>query len=374
MIPPAATVAFISRGAPLGSPRATPAQTAADTVAAASDPSDVVRGLDEFLAWAVDAALRLAPRILLAAVVFLAFLALAWLARSLLRRVLRRSHLQGSVADLLLALLGYAVGALGLVLALENLGLDVTSVIAGLGILGIALGFAAKDTLANLIAGITVLWDRPFRVGDRIEVAGSLGIVRRITLRTTRLDTARNEVVILPNQTMVTEKIVNHTMHSRLRVDVPFGIAYRHDVPEARRAVLESVRGDEDVLEDPAPQVVVTELASSSVNLELRIWLRDPRSELAARLRYVERVKSVLDEAGIEIPFPQLTLHVPEASPAPPPDGGAGGRTAEPAAADSARAPAEPADGADGSTTRARAGGGAAGAGESARRRGVGSE
>jgi small conductance mechanosensitive channel len=327
---PAVGVVPASQGTPAASRTAAPTPQESGA-AAAPDPSEVVRGVDEFLAWVVDGALRLAPRVLLALVVFAAFLGLAWLARSLLRRALRRSHLQRDVADLLLTLLGYAVVAVGVALALENLGLDVTSVIAGLGIAGIALGFAAKDTLANLIAGITILWDRPFRVGDRIEVDGSLGVVGRITLRTTRLDTARNEVVILPNQTMVTEKIVNHTMRSRLRLDVPFGIAYREDVPEARRVVLETVRGDGEVLEDPPPQVVVADLGESSVNLELRLWLRDSKTELAMRVRYVETVKAALDAAGIEIPFPQLTLHVPEGVPVSPAAGeGSGVRRSEP--------------------------------------------
>jgi small conductance mechanosensitive channel len=342
---PAAGVVPASQGTPAAPRTAAPAPQESGA-AASPDPSEVVRGVDEFLAWVVDGALRLAPRVLLALVVFAAFLGLAWLARSLLRRALRRSHLQRDVADLLLTLLGYAVVAVGVALALENLGLDVTSVVAGLGIAGIALGFAAKDTLANLIAGITILWDRPFRVGDRIEVDGSLGVVRRITLRTTRLDTARNEVVILPNQTMVTEKIVNHTMLPRLRLDVPFGIAYREDVPAARRAVLETVRGDDEVLEDPPPQVVVAELGESSVNLELRIWLRDPKTELAMRVRYVERLKAALDAAGIEIPFPQLTLHVPEGVPASPADGeGSGARRSDP---DRGREAGDRGDGSDG--------------------------
>jgi small conductance mechanosensitive channel len=141
-------------------------------------------------------------------------------------------------------------------------------------------------------------------------VAGSLGVVRKITLRTTRLDTQRNEVVILPNQTMVTEKIVNHTMRPRLRVDVPVGIAYRDDIAAARQALLATLAGDEDIRDKPEPQVVVTELAPSSVNLELRFWLKDPRNEIAMRLRYTEKAKEALEAAGIEMPYPQLTLHM----------------------------------------------------------------
>jgi small conductance mechanosensitive channel len=270
-----------------------------------------VRGLVDL---ALDTAFRLVPRIALALVILLAFVALAFVVRVLLRRLFAKTHLEPDVAGILLTLANYVVIGFGTMFALDNLGLNVTSVVAGLGIVGVAVGFAAKDTLANFIAGVTILWDRPFRVGDRIEVDGSLGVVRKITLRTTRIDTARNEVVILPNERMVTQKIVNHTMRPRLRVDIPFGIAYAADVEAARHALLAIVSGDAAVLPDPPPAVVVTQLADSSVNLELRLWIKDPLEEPAVSASYTERVKAVLDEAGVEIPFPQLQLHLPDAA------------------------------------------------------------
>jgi small conductance mechanosensitive channel len=281
-----------------------------------------VRG---FVDLALDTAFRLVPRIALAAVILLAFVGLAFVARALLRRVFATAHLEPDVAAILLTLANYVVIGFGTMFALDNLGLNVTSVVAGLVIVGVAVGFAAKDTLANFIAGVTILWDRPFRVGDRIEVDGSLGVVRKITLRTTRIDTARDEVVILPNERMVTQKIVNHTMRPSLRVDVPFGIAYAADVEAARAALLATVAGDDAIRSDPAPAVVVTELADSSVNLELRLWLEDPLEEPAIRARYTERVKAALDEAGLEIPFPQLQLHLAGTSAGP---GAAPGRVA----------------------------------------------
>jgi small conductance mechanosensitive channel len=280
---------------------------------------ELVTDAREFLDVIADTAFRLIPRFALAILVLLAFVGIAFVARLILRRVFARTHLERDVTDILMTLVMYVVVGFGAMLALENLGLNVTSIIAGLGIVGIALGFAAKDTLANFIAGITILWDRPFHVGDRIEVDGSLGVVCKITLRTTCLDTPRNEVVILPNQTMVTEKIINHTMRPSLRIDVPFGIAYRHDVPTARRVALATVAGGENIRAKPEPQVVVTELAASSVNLELRFWLKDPRLEIPMELLYREKVKAALDAAGIEIPFPQLTLHLAD------PKSGSGG-------------------------------------------------
>ncbi|MBA2563855.1 MAG: mechanosensitive ion channel family protein [Gemmatimonadetes bacterium] len=277
-----------------------------------SDPrsGNLVTDAAGLLDLVLDTSFRLLPRLALAALVLAAFVGISFIVRALLRRVFERAHLERDVAEILQTLARYVAIGLGVMLALENLGLNVTSVLAGLGIVGIALGFAAKDTLANLIAGITILWDRPFRVGDRIEVSGSEGVVQKITLRTTRLDTPRNEVVILPNQNMMTEKIVNHTMRPSLRIDIPFGIAYRHEVEDARRVVLAIVQGDENIRAKPEPQVVVTALADSSVNLQLRFWLKDPRLEIPMEFRYTEKIKAALDAAEIEIPFPQMVLHV----------------------------------------------------------------
>lgn len=271
---------------------------------------ELVTDPGQLLDLVLDTAFRLLPRFALALAILLVFVGIAWLVRMLLRRLFARTHLESGVSELLLTVARFSIVAFGAVLALDNLGFNVTSIIAGLGIAGVALGFAAKDTLANLIAGVTILWDRPFRVGDRIEVDGSMGVVRKITLRTTRLDTVRNEVVILPNETMVTQKIINHTMRPSLRVDVPFGIAYAADVEAARKVVLATTIGDEKIREKPEPAVVVTSLAESSVNMELRIWIKEPIQEISTRLRYTEKIKGALDAAGIEIPFPQLTLHL----------------------------------------------------------------
>lgn len=230
--------------------------------------------------------------------------------RSGLRPVLERSRLEEDAADLLLAILRFVVLGFGMIVALDQLGFNVTGVLAGLGVAGLALGFAAKDTLANFISGISILWDRPFRVGDRVEIDGEFGQVKRVTLRSTRILTNRNMMVIIPNQNVVNNKIVNHTMQASLRVDVPFGIAYKADIDAAREAALATTEGDDRLRERPAPAVVLTEMGDSSVNFELRFWLKNPHLEVPIGLDYQERIKRALDAAGIEIPFPHLSLYV----------------------------------------------------------------
>jgi small conductance mechanosensitive channel len=254
--------------------------------------------------------LRFGGRLVVAAMVLLVFAGIYWIMARGLKPIFDRSRLQEDAAQLLTVILRYVVLGFGVLLALGQLGFNVTGLLAGLGVAGLALGFAAKDTLANFIAGMTILWDRPFRVGDRVEIDGEFGQVKRITLRSTRIHTNQNVVVIIPNQSVVNNKIINHTMQASTRVDIQFGIAYKEDIDETRRTVLALTEGDERLRARPGPDVVVTEMAESSVNLALRFWLVNPHTEIPIEYEYIERIKKALDRAGIEIPFPHRSLLV----------------------------------------------------------------
>lgn len=261
--------------------------------------------------------LAFAGKLFVGLVVLIVFVAVYRVVRSGLRRVFGKYRIEEDAADLLLTTIRFVVLGFGLIVALDQVGFNVTGLLAGLGVAGLALGFAAKDTLANFIGGVTILWDRPFRVGDRVEIDGEFGQVKKITLRSTRIHTNQNKVVIIPNHSVANNKIINHTMQASLRLDVPFGIAYKADIRRAREVALALVEGDERIRGRPAPQVVVTDLADSSVDLALRLWLRNPHQEVPLDLEYRERIKLALDDAGIVIPFPHLSLFV-EQMPKPP--------------------------------------------------------
>jgi small conductance mechanosensitive channel len=198
-------------------------------------------------------------------------------------------------------------------MVLGQLGVNVTALVAGLSIAGIVAGFAARDSLENFISGVTILVDQPFKVGDYIVVEDQYGQVDEITLRSTRIRTVRNEVMVLPNTQMITQPVVNHTKQNTLRVDIEFGIAYKEYPEEAREVLLPLVEDDDRILPRPEPTVVVTEMADSAVNMVLRMYLRDPSEELAVRWDYTERVREALREADIEIPFPHRQLFLDEA-------------------------------------------------------------
>ncbi|CAN5182928.1 hypothetical protein BH18GEM1_BH18GEM1_13430 [soil metagenome] len=273
-------------------------------------------------------------KLLVAVIVLIIFAGIYRVAVTAIRPIFERSRVEEDAASLLLTILKYALLGFGLILALDQMGFNVMSLVAGLGIAGLALGFAAKDSLANFIAGITILWDRPFRVGDRVEIDGEFGQVKRITLRSTRIHTNDNRVVIIPNQSVANNKVINHTMQASLRLDLPFGIAYKEDIDQARAVVLTLTEDDDRIRERPAPVVLLTEMAESSINCELRFWLKNPHLEVPIEFEYREMIKKALDGAGIEIPFPHLSLYVEKvvAVPGRPPDGAgdtSSGRTEE---------------------------------------------
>jgi small conductance mechanosensitive channel len=298
-------------------PQPQPSESASDTTAAlgqlgtAVERATRVRSLDDV--WQLagefrEELLHFGLQMIVAAAVLIAFLGFYLAVRAAMRPVFDRSRLEEDVRNLLESLAKYVILGFGTILALDQLGFNVTSLLAGLGVAGLALGFAAKDTLANFIAGVTILWDRPFRVGDRVEADGEFGQVKKITLRSTRIHTADNKVVIIPNQNIVNSKIINHTMQASLRGVIPFGIAYESDIGHARQVVLGLLEGDERVRERPAPEVVVTALAASSVDLQLRFWLKNPHLEVPVESEYLEKIKTALDEAGISIPYPHVHL------------------------------------------------------------------
>ncbi len=251
------------------------------------------------------------PQLLVAVLIVAAF----WLVYRVTRRSLR-SILQRSGMDRLLTVLlvdkvyRIAIMVIGLVMGASQLGIDVGAALAGLGVAGVAIGFAAKDILANVIAGFTIFMDEPFASGDYVHVAGEYGRVEEVTLRSTRLRTLNNTYVVLPNSRAVDEVVVNDSKHGSMRLEVPLGIAYKEDIGRAREVLLEAVSGMEGVMEDPAPDVVADELGSSSVNLLVRVWLADAGSAKPLHFRVMEASKRALDAADIEIPFPHLQLFV----------------------------------------------------------------
>jgi len=251
------------------------------------------------------------PDLLAALLVLIAFWIFLKVTTPTLKAVLKRADFQeGLIHWLVDNIYRIAVLLLGVIMAVNQLGINIGAALAGLGVAGVAVGFAAQDSIANTIAGFLIFWDKPFQVGDFITTQDRYGEVAHITMRTTRIRTNDNTYVILPNRQIIEDVLTNHSMYGETRVRVPVGIAYKEDISAAREAVLEAAVSVDGVLEEPAPDVVVTELGDSSVGLDVRVWISEASKERSTFFRVLEVSKRVLDDAGIEIPFPHLQLFV----------------------------------------------------------------
>lgn len=288
-----------------------PLQTAAENAERLKEGlRETPHNLQEVLKQIVDRFFQHLPGVLTGLVIFLFFWGLARLASRLVRKLAERAHSDEALRDLLVPLTRFAVLAVGLLMALDQMGFEVSSLLAGVGIAGLAVGLAAQETMANIFAGFAILWDHPYRIGDTVTMAGNQGQVSEIGLRSTRIRTFDQREVILPNKEIIHQPIVNHSRSPAMRIDAPVQVAYSVSVDRVREVLLAAARRDLPVLASPEPQVVVTALGESGVAVELRVWVADPLSPGSSRFLLLEVAKRALDEAGIEIPFAQRVVRI----------------------------------------------------------------
>ncbi|MFB6199031.1 MAG: mechanosensitive ion channel family protein, partial [Halobacteriaceae archaeon] len=198
----------------------------------------------------------------------------------------------------------------GVAFGLAGYGSFLTSLATIAAAATLAIGFAMQDVLKNLVAGVFIYTDQPFRIGDWIEWDGNSGIVEDISLRVSRVRTFDNELLTVPNSQLTDGVIKNPVAKEKLRVKFTFGIGYGDDIEKATDIILREAKAHEEILDEPEPSVRVTELEDSYVGLQSRFWIADPSRSDFMRIRgeYVTQVKDAFDDADIEIPFPQRTL------------------------------------------------------------------
>ncbi len=263
--------------------------------------------LTQFVAWI--------PALIAAIVILIAFWAFYRITRPGIRRLLEGAGMDHALVGMLSNVYRFTLLSFGLVMAAGQLGINVGAALAGLGVVGLTIGFAAKDSLSNIMAGFLIFWDKPFRVGDWVSLGEYHGKIAEITMRTTRLRTRNNTWVIIPNESVINQILVNHSTAGLTRLEVPVGIAYKEDIDAARTALLEAVKQVEGVMGEPVPKVMVQALADSSVNLLIQAWIPDAEFEKPVQFYIVEAAKKALDAANIEIPFPHLQLFVDDIRP-----------------------------------------------------------
>ena len=224
----------------------------------------------------------------------------------------RRWNLDASLELLLVNVVRFVWGLVSIYLVFQQFGVNLLPILGGLGVVGLAVGFAAQDILANLISGVTLLLDRPFRIGDWIRAEDQEGQVTGLTLRTTRIRTRDNEFVSIPNKEVAGAVVVNLSAGGPLRLNILIGVEYKERVDDVRRVLLAVMAAHPKIEADPAPVVLVQELNASSVDVIMRCWISETNIATypTVVMQLTEAAKEALQASGMDIPFPHLQLHI----------------------------------------------------------------
>lgn len=231
-----------------------------------------------------------------------------WVVRATAGHVLARSRLDATARTFVVTVLRFVVATVAIIAALGVLGVNTAALVTSLGVAGLTIGFAARDALSNVISGIFIFLDRPFTIGDLVEVGDFYGRVDRITMRSTRVVTPDGKMLAIPNTEMVNQIVTSYTNFPNLRLDVAVTVAPDTDLGRARAVLLAAVADDPAFLADPAPRVVVTALHDYNVELELQAWIADERQHIGRRFALREAIFEALTEAGVEMPLETFEL------------------------------------------------------------------
>ncbi len=266
--------------------------------------------IEKFLSELPEKALHLGVRILLALLFFLVGVQIIKLVRRLVKKSLMRGKVDVGVQQFTDSFVKAVLYILLIFLIAGSFGVDAASVVALIGSAGVAIGLAVQGSLSNLAGGVLLLILKPFLVGDYIiDSDGREGTVTEIQMFYTKLLTADNRTVVLPNGNLANGSIVNVSTDKYRRCDIPVGISYQADIQTAREALMTLLAQDPAVLKDRDMRVVVDALGDSAVQLIVRCWFTN-EEYWDGRYRLTEGIKNALDRAGVQIPYPQMDVHV----------------------------------------------------------------
>jgi small conductance mechanosensitive channel len=250
----------------------------------------------------------LLENLLVAFFIMAAFYLLWRVVQLVMRFTLRGRKFDATTVIFIETIIKYGLFVLALVQALDSAGIKTSAVIASLGIAGLTIGFAAKDALSNIISGILIFLDRPFVIGDLVEIEGGYGRVDRITLRSTRIITADGKMLAVPNTEVINKTVASYTNFPNLRIDIDVTVGVNEDIGRVRQILLAIIKADKEYMDDPSPKVVVTALNDYNVALSLQAWLKDETRHIFKRHELREKVFNALTSEGVDMPFETIRL------------------------------------------------------------------
>ncbi len=262
---------------------------------------DIAKLTDTYvIPWAINIALAIA--------IFIVGKIVVNILVNVFRKIMGKSKMDDMLVEFIASIIKAILLLFVVIAALDQLGVDTTSLIALLGAAGLAVGLALQNSLSNFAAGVMLIVFRPFKAGDFVEVAGTAGIVEVINIFSSTLRTGDNKEVIIPNGSIYGGTITNYSARDTRRIDMVFGIGYDDDIKKAKDIMQSIVDADERILAEPAPVIAVSELADSSVNFVVRPWV-NTADYWAVLWDVTEKVKLEFDANGISIPYPQMDIH-----------------------------------------------------------------
>lgn len=223
--------------------------------------------------------------------------------------VLKKKEMDKAVVDFIHGLVRYTLFIIVLIAALSRIGVQTASVVAVIGAAGLAVGLALQGSLSNFAAGVLIVAFRPFKSGDYVEIGGVAGSVDSIQIFQTVLKSPDNKMVVVPNSAVIGGAITNYSRHETRRVDMVIGVSYKSDLQKTKRVLRETLEKDPRILKDPDMTIGVLTLADSSINFVVRPWCKTS-DYWAVYFDSMQAIKEALDANGIEIPFPQMDVHL----------------------------------------------------------------
>ena len=205
----------------------------------------------------------------------------------------------------------YLIVFIGVIIAFQLIGIDLTGLAVVLGFLSVGIGFGLQNITSNFISGIILLFERPIKVGDRVTVGETEGDVKHINIRSTTIKSINNIAYIVPNSEFVSSTVINWSHgDQKLRVDINVGVSYNSDIDLVLKVLTEIAEDNEDILKDPKPNVMFLDFGDSAWNLKLLVWISDPKKHIKVKSDINCEIVRKFREYNIEIPFPQRDLHI----------------------------------------------------------------
>ena len=267
--------------------------------------------LEKLSTW-MDTLISMIPNMVVALLVFVIFLILARIIQKSFMRIFERSSENKALRSLFSTVTYYSVIGLGLFIILDVLKLDkaVASLLAGIGVVGLALGFAFQNIAANFVSGIILAFRQPFKIEDIVEINSVMGKVTGTSLRATEILTFQGQVVFVPNKDVLENPIVNYSLLGKRRIDLSVGVSYAENLSRVEEIVLKTINEMDEIVDVENTIFDYYEFGDSSINFYIRFWIKYPDQPgfLASRNNAVKSIKKAFDQEGITIPFPIRTL------------------------------------------------------------------